>query len=177
MTRIIAGERKGMQLRNPKGKSIRPTTDRTKEWIFSVLFDVQNARVLDLFCGAGNLGLEALSRGAARCSFVDRATASVKLTGQNIQRAKYADRATTVHTDVFRFLQHHPDEFDLIFADPPYRYPETDRLLALVLPWLSSAGRFVFESDAPYGDTLPEQMIELRTKSLGTTTVTIYGKM
>lgn len=177
MTRIIAGERKGLQLQNPKGKNIRPTMDRTKEWIFSVLFDVQNARVLDLFCGAGNLGLEALSRGATGCTFVDQASASLQLTRQNIQRAKYSDRTTTVQADVFRYLQRDPDAFDLIFADPPYHYHKTDELLALVLPWLSSVGRFVFESDAPYENSLPEQMVELRKKSLGTTTVTIYGKM
>jgi len=177
MTRIIAGERKGLQLRNPKGDAVRPTTDRTKEWIFSVLFDVEDARVLDLFCGAGNLGLEALSRGASDCTFVDRAAASLKLTTRNVQIAGYADRTTIVRADALRFLKRPPKEFDLIFADPPYKYGDTDRLFTLVSPWLGATGRFVFESDQSYKGSLPDQLVELRIKSLGTTTVTIYGKM
>lgn len=177
MTRIIAGERKGLQLKNPKGTIIRPTTDRTKEWMFSVLFDVKNVGVLDLFCGAGNLGLEALSRGAANCTFVDQASSSINLTSRNVRKARYEDRSNIIRADVLRFLKEPPEEYDLIFADPPYKFEETDHLFALAFPWLSTTGRFVFESDGPNKESLPDQLVELRVKSLGTTTVTIYGKM
>lgn len=177
MTRIIAGERKGLKLKNPKGSAIRPTTDRTKEWMFSVLFDVKNGRVLDLFCGAGNLGLEALSRGAANCTFVDQASSSINLTTRNVQKTRYEDRTTIIRADVLRFLKEPSGEFDLIFADPPYTFEQTALLFAGMFPWLSTTGRFVLESGGPIKESLPDQLVELRVKSLGTTTVTIYGKM
>lgn len=176
MTRIIAGDRKGLHLYNPKGWAIRPTTDRTKEWIFSVLYDVTDAQVLDLFCGAGNLGLEALSRGAAECTFVDRSEQAIHLLRKNLERTNYEREAAVRKLDVLRYLDSQTASFDLIFADPPYRYECNKQLFAGVASRLKDHGRFVYETGKESTQTTLGQLTELRMKSLGNTMVRIYGK-
>ncbi len=176
MTRIIAGDRKGLHLHDPKGWAIRPTTDRTKEWIFSVLYDVTEAQVLDLFCGAGNLGLEALSRGAAGCTFVDNSEQAIHLLRKNLHRTNYEREATVRKQDVLKYLATQTASFDLIFADPPYRYEYREQLFTGVASRLMDHGRFVYETGKESILPTLEQLTELRMKSLGNTIVRIYGK-
>jgi 16S rRNA (guanine966-N2)-methyltransferase len=145
--RIVGGRWGGRKLVRPRGGDLRPTSDRVREALFSLLGDVGDARVLDLFCGTGALGLEALSRGAAHATFVDTRTATV---ARNIQALDARDRATLVRADARRFLAETADRFDLILCDPPYRL--ADRLgPALAQPLftcLATGGRLVVESDA-----------------------------
>jgi len=176
MTRVIAGERKGLNLYNPKGKQIRPTTDRVKEWIFSVAGPLFNFQVLDLYCGAGNLGIEALSRGAESCVFVDKSKTSLQLTQRNIERAQYSEKSDIIRNDCLKYLQTTQSLFDLVFADPPYNYRATPELITSVKDVLIDSGKFIFEAKEEYSGELPEGLTKQRTKKLGTTTITIFGK-
>ena len=121
--RVIAGTYKGRRLQTPGGLETRPTSDRVREALFSILGDrVQDARVLDLFAGSGALGIEALSRGAAEATFVDNAAPAVRAIGANLE-ALGAD-AQVVRAEVRRFLggaSRSARQYDLVFLDPPYR--------------------------------------------------------
>lgn len=121
--RIISGRWKGHQLVSFKADHIRPTTDRVKESLFNIIqFELEGARVLDLFCGTGNLGLEALSRGAAHVTFIEKSPQSLEITRANIAKLKVPKEEYGIRAvDVLRFLQgYEGDPFDLIFADPPF---------------------------------------------------------
>ncbi len=120
--RIITGTAKGCNLKTPKGMSTRPTSDRVKESLFSILGgEVEGTRVLDIFAGTGALGLEALSRGAREAVFIDKATD--KLIRENSQHCRLSDRAEILKGDVFAQLNRlsvQGRRFDLVFCDPPY---------------------------------------------------------
>ncbi len=121
--RIIAGKYKGHQLVAFKADHIRPTTDRVKETLFNKLqFDIEGSRVLDLFCGTGNLGLEAISRGAIFCQFVEKNPRSIAIARQNIEKLKVDKTLFRITTmDVLAFLKSYSEEpVDIIFADPPF---------------------------------------------------------
>jgi len=175
MTRIIAGERKGLKLNNPPGRTIRPTTDRVKEWIFSVLYNVGDLTVLDLYCGAGNLGLEALSRGASHCTFVDNSSRSISLTKSNVSLSRLSDNSAVVQSDVFKYLQRTKNSFDLIFADPPYKSAKPAMLIPLVCERLTPGGLLIFEGASPVETDLSDPYEILRSKSMGRTVVSIIG--
>jgi 16S rRNA (guanine966-N2)-methyltransferase len=170
--RIVAGRWGGRRLSSPKGEATRPTSDRVREALFSILGDrVQDARVLDLFAGSGALGLEALSRGAAAATFVDSAAAAVAAVKANLEAL--GGEAEVHRSDALRFLQAAPGKaqhYDLVLLDPPYRLAERlGRELSEVLPAvLAPSALVISESDrrAPlpldlpliderrYGDTL-----------------------
>ncbi|MBI4261011.1 MAG: 16S rRNA (guanine(966)-N(2))-methyltransferase RsmD [Actinobacteria bacterium] len=131
--RVIAGQARGRRLAPVPGGT-RPLADRAREGLFSSLGPaVDGAGVLDLFAGTGALGIEALSRGAARATFVDRAASAIRTIHDNLSRTGLADRATVVRSDVLRFLRGPPGEarFDLVLLDPPYAIPGPDLDLAL----------------------------------------------
>lgn len=132
--RIIAGEFRGRNLAAPKGDGTRPTTDRVRESLMSTVYSARggfdDAYVLDAFAGSGALGLEALSRGAARAVFYERAPEAHKVLLKNVQNMGLEPRrATVTRADV---LEHAPQfsrpPFDLIFLDPPYAYPAAEVL-------------------------------------------------
>ena len=126
--RIIAGSARGIPLRVPKGE-VRPTSDRVREAAFSLLSGlVDGARCLDLFAGSGALGIEALSRGAESCVFVDRSTASCDTVKTNLHKAKLTDRAKVSCLEAALYLRDARGEFDLVFADPPYTKDGRDDL-------------------------------------------------
>lgn len=121
--RIIAGRWKGHPLVSFKADHIRPTTDRVKETLFNMIqFEIEGARVLDLFCGTGNLGLEALSRGAGHVLFVEKHPKSLQITRDNLTKLKAEKTEYELQAqDVIRFLKTYEGEpFNLIFADPPF---------------------------------------------------------
>jgi len=155
--RVVAGAHKGRRLQAPRGRRTRPTTDRVREALFSLLGDVSGARVLDLYAGSGALGIEALSRGASAATFVDSDARAVAAIRRNLQAIGV--EADARRQDVVRFLASAPGRFDLVFADPPYdsatrlAAPLSDRLPAV----LSPNARIVTESDkrTPLELTLP----------------------
>lgn len=131
--RVIAGSAKGHRLSAPPGREARPTGDRVREALFSILAaEVAEARVCDLFAGSGALGIEALSRGAAYAAFVDRAPRAVAAIEDSLARTGLAGRAAVHRVDAARFC-HAPSggPFDLVFADPPYKEP-LDRVYQLL---------------------------------------------
>lgn len=119
--RIIAGNNKGRKLNTPRDNQVRPTTDKVKEALFSIIQNhVYGAVVCDLFAGTGTLGLEALSRGARRCYFGDHAGESVKLVRDNVALCKEERNAIIVHGDFLRTLDRIDEKVDIFLLDPPY---------------------------------------------------------
>src|SRR4029079_10909257 len=118
--RIIAGEFRGHPLVAPRGRATRPTSDRVREALFSILGDVEGLDVLDLYAGSGSLGLEALSRGARHATFVETAHAATQAIRANVASLAVGDRAKVVAGDVKRALKDAKATFGLVFLDPPY---------------------------------------------------------
>ncbi len=119
--RIITGSARGRALVTLPGEATRPTAERTKEAVFSRLqFDIEGRRVLDLFAGSGQMGLEALSRGAAVAVLVDRAKDAVEVIRKNAANTKLADRCTILCADAMSYLDRERAGFDIVFLDPPY---------------------------------------------------------
>lgn len=119
--RVITGKARGVQLKTPEGLVTRPTTDRVKEAMFSIIqFDIPGTKVLDLFGGTGQLGIEALSRGAESAVFVDAGEAACKLIKENLRRTKLENQARIVRADYLQFLSETKEKFGIILLDPPY---------------------------------------------------------
>ncbi len=128
--RIIAGTAKGRRLYAPANRDIRPTSDRVRENLFNILMPrIADTRFLDLFCGSGANGIEALSRGACHCTFVDNNTAALNLTRRNLELCKLSVDALLLHAVIPGGLPPQPNPFDIIFADPPYAFKEYSLLL------------------------------------------------
>lgn len=150
--RIITGTLKGRRIKVPESGVIRPTSDRTKEGMFGVIdarryFD--ELQVLDLFAGSGNLGFEALSRGAAHVTFVDDNRLSGKIITENAETFGMTEKIRTIQADVMRFLSGPARPYDLIFCDPPYDFPDMEAMVELVLTsgWMEPDGWFLLEHD------------------------------
>ncbi|NOZ55177.1 MAG: 16S rRNA (guanine(966)-N(2))-methyltransferase RsmD [Calditrichaeota bacterium] len=147
--RVIAGSARGTRLTSTRARWLRPTSDRARQALFDWLgARVEGARVLDLFCGTGALGIEALSRGAREAVFVDVREAALKLVRENLRRAHLEDRAQLVRADVRGALGRlaRQDGFDLVFADPPYADARVVKdLLASVWKVLTPGGLLVLE--------------------------------
>lgn len=141
MTRIIAGSFRGRRLVTPADARVRPTADRVREAWFSIIADrIPGASVLDLFAGSGGLGLEALSRGARSATFVEISRASLAAIDTNVAALGVADRATVLRRDALRYAATLPaGAFDVAFADPPYGFDATARLVEryLTVPFAS----------------------------------------
>ena len=173
--RVIAGAYKGRRLKAPAGRDTRPTSDRVREALFSILGDVANARVLDLYAGSGALGIEALSRGAAEVVFVERDRRAAEAIRANLR--SLGDPPATIHAaDVSAWLARAGGarQFDLVFADPPYSSaPRAGEVLSELLPpLLTDTSVTVTESDkrAPLRLGLP--LVDERT--YGDTRIAIH---
>ena len=119
--RVITGKARGVVLKTPDGMATRPTTDRVKEALFSIIqFEIAGGKVLDLFGGTGQLGIETLSRGASSAVFVDASDVACKLIQENLKRTKLADNAKVVRSDYLEYLRRCREKFDIILLDPPY---------------------------------------------------------
>lgn len=131
--RIIAGEWGGRRLQSPRGRGVRPTTDRVREsWMAALGPDVEGGRILDLFAGSGALGLEALSRGAREVVFVERARGALQALEANVRALEASDRCTIVRGDAMAFARRLEEgAFDVALADPPYDTGFATELLAI----------------------------------------------
>ncbi|WP_099188064.1 16S rRNA (guanine(966)-N(2))-methyltransferase RsmD [Tepidibacter mesophilus] len=122
--RVISGSARGLKLKSPKNMDVRPTTDRVKESVFNIISDkVMDSFVLDLFSGTGSLGIEALSRGSERATFVDASKSSMEIIKENIQKARVNDKSELILSDSISAVNKlgvRRDKFDIIFMDPPY---------------------------------------------------------
>ena len=179
--RVVAGEYRGRRLRAPAGRTTRPTADRVREAIFSMLGSVAGLRVLDLFAGSGALGIEALSRGAQAATFVDSDPRAVAAIRRNLHElglpAAGGDQvpgAAVARRDALAYLGAGPDPFDLVFVDPPYS--SASRLAAPLgkrLPGATTeSARIVTESDRRRPLELPLPL--LRERTYGDTRIAIH---
>ncbi len=152
--RVVAGEHRGQRLTAPRRAGTRPTADRVREALFSILGPVAGLRVLDLYAGSGALGIEALSRGAAQATFVDSDPTAVRAVRANLERIG-AHEARVFRADALSFLrgaQRHGDTWDLVLLDPPYRLALRlgSALGTLLVPVLGTGARIVCESSAKH---------------------------
>lgn len=154
--RIIAGAAKGLPIQVPQGE-VRPTQDRVREALFNILGPlIDGARVLDLFCGSGSVGIEALSRGAASARMVDASKHSVNMARKNLERSRLHG-GSVVLSDCLQFVKRDFGQYDLIFADPPYCKAIGDRdmiaelLLDRLADLLAPGGYFIAEAQLGYG--------------------------
>ena len=144
--RVITGTARGRKLMEPRGMEIRPTTDQVKEAAYNIVqFDVEGRRVLDLFAGTGQMGIEALSRGAASCTFIDAGREAVALVKENLKRCQL--QAQVLQTDAISYLST-CGAYDLIFLDPPYDTDLLERALMAIEQFdiLSEGGIILCES-------------------------------
>ena len=155
--RVITGLARGRRLETLPGDVTRPTSEKVKESLFSAIqFDVEGRRVLDLFAGSGQLGIEALSRGASGCVFVDKNTDAVKIIRQNLQNTGLAASAQVLGTDALTYLTRPGDRFDLVFLDPPYAAELLVPALTKVAPLVNDGGIIVCETED--GMELPQRV-------------------
>ncbi len=155
--RVITGLARGRRLDTLPGEMTRPTSEKVKESLFSAIqFDIEGRRVLDLFAGSGQLGIEALSRGASGCVFVDKNTEAVKIIRQNLQHTGLSASAQVLGTDAMTYLTRPGDRFDLVFLDPPYAAELLLPALTKVAPLVNDGGIIVCETEE--GVALPERV-------------------
>ncbi len=178
--RVITGKARGVALKTPEGMLTRPTTDRVKEALFSIIqFDLPGAEVLDLFGGTGQLGIEALSRGAKRAVFVDSQAKACALIGENLRRTRLESQARVVRGDYLEYLKRCREQYDIVFLDPPY----AEVFLENALKWIAeidilrSGGIIVTERPLDKALTLEfPGFTRSRDYKYGKTLITIYRK-
>ena len=178
--RVITGSARGVQLKTPEGMVTRPTSDRVKEAMFSIIhFEIPGAEVLDLFGGTGQLGIEALSRGAKSVVFVDEGEPACRLIRENLKRTRLESQAKVVRSDYLAYLERANAQFDIILLDPPYAETFLENSLNKIteIDILRTGGIIVTER--PLGKELPWEFSGYeRSKDYkyGNTLLTIYRK-
>ncbi len=159
--RITGGSARGLPLAEPRGRRLRPTSGLLREAIFNIIADrVPGAVVLDLYAGTGALGLEALSRGARSCVFIDSEAASCQAILQSLGRAGFTSAAVVLRGRLPRALDRLEGEFGLVLLDPPYRNEDAAATLGSIAPHLAAGGLVVYEHGSRYNP--PERPAGLR---------------
>lgn len=175
MSRIISGRYGGLYIANPK-HSIRPTTGKVKEYIFNVLQNLEGRRIIDLFCGTGALGIEALSHNAEHVTFVDNNSRSIKLSRSNLESIKAPeDTWKCIKFDALKYFLKDKNKYDLILADPPYDLPLNKDFFHACREHLNPEGRVILEYssrvEVDTGEWKPEKL-----KKMGDTNVYFFQK-
>ncbi len=176
--RVITGFLRGRNLLTLPGEDVtRPTTQSTKEALFSsIQFEIEGARVLDLFAGSGQLGIEALSRGANFCTFVENNKEAQSVIEKNITTCGISDRSQIVFSDALSFLNRH-GKFDIAFLDPPYNKGLTSSALTKLVSQMSDDGVIICET--AFTESLPfqvENWVMTKEKKYGKSKLTYYRK-
>ncbi|MEO1023030.1 MAG: 16S rRNA (guanine(966)-N(2))-methyltransferase RsmD [Bacteroidota bacterium] len=177
--RIITGTLKGRRIQIPKGLDVRPTTDRVKESLFNKIEAykyLEGATILDLFGGSGNLGFEALSRGAKQVTFVERDPKNIDHIEHVAGQFEVLQQVRLVGMDVKQYLESNAVPYDFIFCDPPYSYEWMDEMIDTILTgnWLKEEGWLLLEHDKYHN--YKEHAHQWFSKAYGRTTVTIFEK-
>ncbi len=176
--RVITGTARGRKLVAPEGMDVRPTGDKVKEAVFSAIqFDIEGSYVLDLFAGSGQMGIEALSRGAEKAVFVDSSKKSVNCVSENIKNTGFVKNSVIVTRDSYDYIRYTSEMFDIIILDPPYRHGHIAKILPLCAEKLNEGGSIVceYEKDAPE-PVAPDNMILRKVYSYGKINVAIFIK-
>ena len=175
--RVTSGIRKGAILVTSPDLSVRPTTDKVKQSIFNMIqFEIAGRNVLDLFSGSGSMGIEALSRGASSCTFVDL---EPSYTMKNIEKLRFGEMATIIKSDYLSFLGKCEKSFDLVFLDPPYQNGMIEKALAALLSrnCLLPGSIVVWECDASETILPPAEISIRKEKQFGNIRITIGEKI
>lgn len=174
--RVITGTARGKRLAVCAGNAVRPTPDRVKEALFSIIqFQIEGRRVLDLFAGSGQLGIEALSRGAREAVFVEAAAEPAAVVAKNLETTGFSDRARLHRADYAAFLAGNCGSFDLAFLDPPYRTGLLQQALPKVAEKMNAGGTIVCEH--PEDESLPDEagaFVRGRSYRYGKIALTLY---
>lgn len=174
--RVITGSARGRRMMTLEGESVRPTPERVKEALFSIIqFQIEGRRVLDLFAGSGQLGIEALSRGARQAVFVDASKDSATVVQKNLESTGLAENAQLKNMDFAAFLMQNREPFDLAFLDPPYRTGLLQRALPMVADAMNKGGAILCEN--PADEEMPEsagEFVRVRTYRYGKIVLTLY---
>jgi len=175
--RVITGTARGRRLKEPKNMDIRPTTDKVKESIFNILqFDIEGRRVLDLFAGTGQLGIEALSRGAKSATFVDESNEAIKIVKENLEQCKL--KGDVVRENAVTFLGQ-CGKYDVVFLDPPYASGLMDAALLKIIQFdiLADGGIIICETDSDKAlPSLKPPYFVGREYKYGKVKLTVIGK-
>ena len=178
--RVITGTARGRRLKELEGMETRPTTDRVKEGLFSALqFDIEGRKVLDLFAGTGQLGIECLSRGADSAVFVDRRADAVKLIKENLKITELSDKARVVSGDSMEYLKSLREKFDIIFLDPPYAAGLLEVAISHIAKFDILAPHGIIVAEHPADKSLPalsEPYRIQRTYRYGKIALTLYRR-
>lgn len=177
--RVITGSARGRRLITLEGEDVRPTTDKVKEALFSIIqFEIEGRKVLDLFAGSGQLGIEALSRGAKSAVFVDLSRQAVEVIKQNLENTGFSKNAVVLNTDSIAFAATRAEKYDIAFLDPPYRKGLLQKALPLVADIMNEGGVIVCE--APFEEEIPENAGEfnlVKTYKYGKIKLATYRKI
>ncbi len=170
--RVITGTAKGIHLKTLEGLDVRPTTDRVKEGMFSsIQFDISGSTVLDLFAGSGQLGIEALSRGAKQAVFVDHSPQAIRVIRENLEKTGLQERAQVYQKESEHFFALCPDSFfDFIFLDPPYRKDILQKILPDLIQKMKKNGKIICEHEKDL--EMPEKFLDLQLQKNY-----LYGKI
>ncbi|HPN73487.1 MAG TPA: 16S rRNA (guanine(966)-N(2))-methyltransferase RsmD [Candidatus Omnitrophota bacterium] len=183
MMRIIGGEFRSRKIESPSSGAARPTKDRVRESVFNIISPrIAGSRALDLFAGSGAYGLEALSRGAASCVFVENNPECAGVISRNIEKLKVRERASIEVLDVYRYLEEigkRGEKFDIVFSDAPYGLGMSRNVLIMAERYdiLSPFGILIIEHDGK--EDVPEQVGDVsvyKQKSYGITSISVFLK-
>ncbi|MBQ3087231.1 MAG: 16S rRNA (guanine(966)-N(2))-methyltransferase RsmD [Clostridia bacterium] len=176
--RVITGSARGRKLVTPDGMEVRPTLDKVKEGLFSAIqFEIEGRDVLDLFAGSGQLGVEALSRGASSCVFVDSSKKSVHAVTTNVSACGFQNQSKVLTGDALSYIKSCMQTFGIVFLDPPYGMKWIDKVLPFVVDHVEQGGIIVCETDLK--EELPEECGDFcvdRVRNYSHTKVTIYRR-
>ncbi|MBQ2688422.1 MAG: 16S rRNA (guanine(966)-N(2))-methyltransferase RsmD [Clostridia bacterium] len=174
--RVITGSARGRKLQALEGRDVRPTTDKVKESVFSIIqFQIQGRVFLDLFAGSGQMGIEALSRGAKKAYLVDQSLKSIRVIEQNVKTTGFEDSAVIARQDAQGFLVSSRENFDIAYLDPPFEKGIINDVLPLVSAKMNKGGVILCESAE--AETLPEEAGNFkldRTYRYGKIKVSLY---
>lgn len=174
--RVITGSARGRRLKTLEGLDVRPTTEKVKEAVFSAIqFEIEGSRFLDLFAGSGQMGIEALSRGAYEAVFVDNTRNSIEVIKQNLQATELMQNAVVLNSDAYSFLNMTSQPFNIAYLDPPYNRGILDKILPLLATRMAKGG--VILAETATGEEIPEIVGDFKitkTYRYGKIAVTVY---
>lgn len=178
MMRVITGSARGRKLATLEGTDVtRPTSESVKEAVFSMIqFEIENKVVLDLFAGSGQMGIEAISRGAKHCTFIESDRNAKAIIEQNVKTCKFENESTVISADAVSFLSRN-NSFDIVFVDPPYKSGLAQKVLGKINAVLTENAFVICETD--FSESLPENPDSLKIvkeKKYGKTKITVYRK-
>ena len=176
--RVITGIARGRKLVAPEGLETRPTADKVKEGIFSaVQFELEGARVLDLFAGSGQMGIEALSRGAAHAVFIDSSLRSIRCVNENLRNTGFERQSEVINRDSYDYIKLTAQTFDIIVLDPPYHHSHISNVLPFAAKKLNEGGMIICEYEKEADEpAAPEGMVLRKTYHYGKINVSIFYK-